>query len=86
MIQWLMEVTQGKTPTIDRIGISYMLMGEVGADFDDPRATQPPEGKDRYHAGPHVMVVFPEGTGRILEGLGRHTTPGLPHVRPFPGG
>jgi hypothetical protein len=35
----------GETPTVDRIGISYMLMGEVGADFDHP-ADQPPEGKD----------------------------------------
>jgi len=91
-IQWFKELAQGKTPTIDRIGISYMLMGEVGADFDDPMATQPPEGKDWYHAGPHVMFVFPEGTGRILEGTGRilegighDTTSGLPYVRPIPG-
>jgi hypothetical protein len=46
MIHWFMELAQGKTPTIDRMGISYLLMGEVGADFDDPQATQPPEGKD----------------------------------------
>jgi hypothetical protein len=85
MIQWFMELEQGKTPTIDRIGISYMLMGEVGADFDDPKATHPRAGKDWYKAGPHVMFVFPEGTGRILEGLGHDTTSGLPYVRPIPG-
>jgi hypothetical protein len=85
MMQWFMELAAGKTPTIDRIGISYMLLGEVGADFDDPMATQPPEGKDWYHAGPHVMFVFPEGTGRILEGLGHDTTSGKPYVRPIPG-
>jgi hypothetical protein len=39
MMQWFMELEQGKTPTIDRIGISYMLMGEVGADFDHPEPT-----------------------------------------------
>jgi hypothetical protein len=82
--QWFMEVRQGKTPAIDRIGISYMLMGEAGADFDHLEATQPPEGKDWYHVGPHVMFVFPEGTGRILKGLARHTNPGLPHLRPIP--
>jgi hypothetical protein len=70
MIQWFREIAQGKAPTIDRIGISYMLMGEVGADFDHPEATQPPAGKDWYHAGPHVMFVFPQGTGRILQDLG----------------
>ena len=84
-LQWFMELEQGKTPTIDRIGISYMLMGEVGANFDDPMASQPPEGKDWYHAGPHVMFVFPAGTGRILDGLGHDTTSGLPYVRPIPG-
>lgn len=84
-VQWFMELEQGKTPTIDRIGISYMLMGEVGADFDDPKATQPPAGKDWYHAGPHVMFVFPEGMGHIVEGIGHDTTSGLPYVRPIPG-
>ena len=84
-LQWFREFEQAETPTIDRIGISYMLMGEVGADFDHPEAMQPPEGKDWYHVGPHVMVAFPAGTGQLLKGLGRHTTPGLPHVRPFPG-
>jgi hypothetical protein len=42
-------------------------------------------GKDWYHAGPHVMFVFPEGTGRILKGLGHGTASGLPYVRPIPG-
>jgi hypothetical protein len=30
IIQWFKDVEQRKTPTIDRIGISYMLMGDVG--------------------------------------------------------
>jgi hypothetical protein len=85
MMQWFMEVNQGKTPTIDRIGISYMLLGETGADFDDPERKQPPEGKDWYRAGPHVMFVFPKGMGRILQDLGHDTTSGLPYVRPIPG-
>jgi hypothetical protein len=84
-MQWFMEVKQGKTPTIDRIGISYMLMGETGADFDDVHATQPPEGKDWYRAGPHVMFVFPAGTGHILRGIGHDTSSGLPYVRPVSG-
>jgi hypothetical protein len=36
MIQWFMELAQGKIPTIDRIGISYMLMGEVGIPIAKP--------------------------------------------------
>ena len=84
-MQWFKEVSAGTSPTIDRIGISYMLMGEVGADFDHPEATQPPEGKDWYHAGPHVMCVFPSGTGHILQDLGTNTDSGLPYARPMPG-
>jgi hypothetical protein len=84
-LQWFRELEQGKTPAIDRIGISYMLMGETGADFDDPAAKKPPEGKEWYRAGPHVMFVFPEGTGRIVKNLGHDTSSGLPYVRPIPG-
>jgi hypothetical protein len=63
IIQWFKNVEQGKTPTIDRIGISYMLMGDVGVP-------------------PHVMFVFPDGTGRILKSLPHDTTSGLPYVAP----
>jgi hypothetical protein len=84
-MQWFMEVYQGKTPTIDRIGISYMLMGETGADFDDFLATHPPEGKEWYRAGPHVMFVFPAGTGHVLQGIGHDTGSGLPFTRPISG-
>jgi hypothetical protein len=84
-MQWFMAVSQGKTPTIDRIGIAYMLMGETGADFDDLHATHPPEGKDWYRAGPHVMFVFPTGTGHILHGIGHDTGSGLPYARPVAG-
>jgi hypothetical protein len=31
------------------------------------------------------MFVFPEGTGRILQGIGNDTASGLPYVRPIPG-
>jgi hypothetical protein len=84
-LQWFRDLMHGKTPRIDRIGISYMLLGEAGADFDDPSATQPPEGKVWYRAGPHVMFVFPAGTGRVVAGLGHDTASGLPYVRPIPG-
>jgi hypothetical protein len=83
-MQWFREVAQGKTPTIDRIGISYMLLGEAGADFDDIAATKPPEGKGWYHVGPHVMVVFPNDAGHLTQGVGHDTSSGRPYVRPIP--
>jgi hypothetical protein len=45
IIQWFKDVEQGKTPTIDRVGISYMLMGDVGVPphvmFVFPEGTDP---------------------------------------------
>jgi len=84
-MQWFKEVSQGKSPTIDRIGISYMLLGEAGADFDHPELERPPEGKDWYRVGPHLMFVFPESAGDITAGMGRDTSSGLPYARPFKG-
>lgn len=84
-MRWFGEVAQGKTPTIDRIGISYMLMGETGADFDHPEIGTPPEGKDWYRAGPHVMFVFPQSAGDLTKGIGNDTSTGLPYIRPFGG-
>jgi hypothetical protein len=83
-IQWFKEVSQGKSPTIDRIGISYLLLGEAGADFNHIEAKQPPDGKDWYRVGPHVMFVFPESAGDITKGLGHDTTSGRLYVRPIP--
>ena len=85
MMQWLADVLHGRSPTIDRIGISYMLMGETGADFDHPELTRPPEGKDWYRVGPHVMFVFPQNAGDITKGIGHDVSSGLPYVRPFKG-
>ena len=84
-MQWFREVSAGKTPTIDRIGISYMLMGETGADFDHPELERPPEGKTWYRVGPHLMFVFPQSAGDIMKGVGRDTSSGLPYARPFKG-
>ncbi|MDT5133955.1 MAG: hypothetical protein QOE41_3266 [Mycobacterium sp.] len=84
-MQWFKEVSEGKKQTIDRIGISYMLLGEAGADFDHPELKRPPEGKDWYRVGPHLMFVFPESAGDITKGIGHDTSAGLPYVRPFPG-
>lgn len=84
-MQWFRQWFNGETPTIDRIGISYMLLGEAGADFDHPEATTPPPGSDWYRVGPHLMMVFPEHAGDITRGIEHDTTNGRPYIRPFAG-
>ncbi len=60
MMKWMMATLAGKKPNIDRIGLSYMLLGEAGADQKDISAKKPPKGKDWYYVGPHVMIVLPD--------------------------
>ena len=73
-IQWYRAVAKGEAPTIDRIGISYMLLGEAGADFDDISASEPPTGKGWYRVGPNIMVVFPSDAGDLTQGISHDTS------------
>jgi len=81
MMKWMMTIMAGKKPTIDRVGISYMLQGEAGSDIQDVTAKTPPPGKDWYYAGPHVMLVLPDGDKDALKDVGQDTSTGLPYVR-----
>jgi hypothetical protein len=81
MMKWMEEVMAGKTPDIDRVGISYMLQGEAGSDVQDIRAKTPPPGKDWYYAGPHVMLALPDGDQDALKDVGQDTSSGTPYVR-----
>jgi hypothetical protein len=81
MMTWMREVMAGKTPDIDRVGMSYMLQGEAGSDVQDIRAKAPPPGKDWYYAGPHVMVALPFRDQDALKDVGQDTSSSLPYVR-----
>jgi len=77
-MQWFDDVTHGRTPSIDRIGISYMLLGETGADFDHPESETPPPGKTWYRVGPHVM---PQSAGDLMKGYRRRHVIGFCRMR-----
>ena len=62
MMKWMMAMMDGKKPNLDRIGISYMLQGEGGADV-------------RF-AGPHIMLVLPDGGKDALKDVGGYTSSG----------
>ena len=80
-MKWMVAMLAGKKPNIDRVGISYMLQGESGSDVQDLTAKTPPAGKDWYYAGPHVMVVLPDGDKDALKDVGQDTSTGMPYVR-----
>ena len=85
-LQFFTDLRAGKKSTITEIGVSYMLRGETGADFKDVLAKEPPPGKDWYHAGPHVMFVFPAAATKLLDGIPQDPSSGEPYVRPMPNG
>jgi len=68
MMKWMMAIRAGKRPNIDRIGISYMLQGEGAV------------GAHVRFAGPHVMLVLPDGDKNAMKDVGRYTPSGVPYV------
>jgi hypothetical protein len=85
-MQFFKDLRIGKKSKIKHIGISYMLRGETGADFKDILREKPPQDKDWYYAGPHVMLVFPAGSAKLLEGIPQDPSTGEPYIRPMPDG
>src|SRR5882724_7951198 len=71
MMKWIMASLAGEKPNLERVGLSYMLLGEVGADIGDLGAKKPPPGKDWYYAGPHVMIVLPDSAADALGKINR---------------
>jgi hypothetical protein len=66
MMKWLMATQAGKKPDIDRVGLSYMLLGEARQGQGAPPAKDPRQVKQWYYVGPHVMVVLPDSAKGAL--------------------
>ncbi|HEX3866474.1 MAG TPA: hypothetical protein VHV78_06955 [Gemmatimonadaceae bacterium] len=81
MMKWIRAAIAGEKPNIDRVGLSYMLLGEAGADIGDLGAKKPPPGKDWYYAGPHVMIVLPDAAAAALSAVNRDPSTNGPYVR-----
>ena len=65
----------GRTPNIDRIGISYMYLG----------AWKPMKGGPsghEFHVGPHLMIVGPDQDA--FQRFNRDATNGMPYVAHLP--
>lgn len=79
--QWLAwaQAWQNMEPvTSDGVGIAYMLVGDEGASNTDPYAEGPTDDNDWVAAGPHLMVIVPDGAD--LEGMTTDYTTGSPWV------
>lgn len=61
----------------DRIGISYMLQGDMNVSNSNPAATDPNNGDVWVQEGPHIMVVVPR---EMLKGMSDDPYNGGPYV------
>jgi hypothetical protein len=68
-MKWLTAVMEGGKPNINRVGLSYMLLGEARQGQNVPPAKDPSTVRDWYYIGPHVMVVLPDKDMEALKGI-----------------
>jgi hypothetical protein len=73
-LRWIEDSVAGRTPQIDRIGISYMYFG----------AWQSKDGSSghEFHVGPHLMIVGPHQDD--FQGINRDPANGMPYVAHLP--
>ena len=80
MMKWLMATLSGKKPDIDRVGLSYMLMGEARQAQGAAPAKDPSEVKEWFYVGPHVMVVLPDSAKDALRGVNQDLSNNEPYI------
>jgi hypothetical protein len=74
-LRWIQDSLAGRTPHIDRIGISYMYLGAWKSAKDGSSGHE-------FHVGPHLMVVGPHEDEFL--GFNRDATNGMPYVAHLP--
>jgi hypothetical protein len=72
-LQWMQDSLAGRTPHIDRIGISYMYGGAWAKSA---------KGGAEFHVGPHLMIVSPNQ--EEFQGFNRDPSNGMPYVAHLP--
>jgi hypothetical protein len=86
MMKWFMATLAGKKPDIDRVGLSYMLMGDVrqgqgatpGASYQT--IADPSQAKEWFYIGPHIMVVLPDSAKDALRGINQDLSNNQPYT------
>jgi hypothetical protein len=72
-LRWIEDSLAGRTPHIDRIGISYMYFGAWAKSG---------KGGEPFRVGPHLMIVSPNQDD--FQGLNRDPSKGMPYVAHLP--
>jgi len=73
-LQFIKDAHAGRTPHIERVGISYMYAGAWRPHAG--RESEPPE--KYYHVGPHIMILTPNQAD--LRGYNTDASNGMPYI------
>ena len=80
MMEILMDIIGGRTPTVKKVGLSYMLLGEARQGQGAGPAKDPREVKEWFYIGPHIMVALPAESVSALDGINQDLKNGLPYT------
>jgi hypothetical protein len=84
MMKWLAAALAGKKPGIDRVGLSYMLIGDArqgqGIEKLGTRAKDPSEVKEWFYIGPMIMVVLPDAAKEAFRGINQDLSNNQPYI------
>jgi len=80
MMQWYSATLAGKKPNIDRVGLSYMLMGEARQGQGATPSKDPSQVKQWFYIGPHIMMVLPDSAQEALRGMNQDLSNNLPYT------
>jgi hypothetical protein len=75
-----MAVSAGKKPKIDKVGLSYMLLGEARQGQNELPAKDPTQVKEWFYVAPHVMLIVPDKDQAALRGINQDMANGLPYT------
>jgi hypothetical protein len=78
----LVAYFSGQPPRITRVGYAYMLTSDADGSNTDPMAQSATPTNQWHHAGPHIMVLYPDA--KLLDGLPTKPSAYGPYVM-FPG-
>ncbi|MGI9219919.1 MAG: hypothetical protein ACR2QS_02665 [Woeseiaceae bacterium] len=77
-MKWMATAGAGLPFETDKVGYSYMLMGDAMVNNDDPAATDPNDGGVWVQEGPHIMLLMP--TSMSLDAVNHDPFAGGPYV------
>lgn len=81
MMKFMMSLAAGTQPKIDRVGLSYMLLGEAREGQNVLPTKDPRQVQQWFYTGPHIMVVLPDSAEKsALRDINQDLTTNMPYT------